>query len=187
METTAKLRYLRMSPRKVRLVVDAIRGVSVEQALVRLKFSDKRAAHPVAKLLNSAIANAEHNQDLKRDNLLIKEIKVDEGPVLKRWRSRAFGRAAGIQKRTSHISIILSEIKPSKEKAGKKQEAKKGQDVKIVRSLDEIKDTGKDKIKGKKGASSDLKDGLTQQEKSHFEKSKGPQSTKRRFFSRKSG
>ncbi|PIP28935.1 50S ribosomal protein L22, partial [Candidatus Kuenenbacteria bacterium CG23_combo_of_CG06-09_8_20_14_all_39_39] len=85
METTAKLRYLRMSPRKVRLVVDAIRGVSVEQALARLKFSDKRAVQPVAKLLNSAIANAEHNQDLKRDNLLIKEIKVDEGPVLKRW------------------------------------------------------------------------------------------------------
>ncbi|PIR81083.1 50S ribosomal protein L22 [Candidatus Kuenenbacteria bacterium CG10_big_fil_rev_8_21_14_0_10_39_14] len=187
METTAKLRYLRMSPRKVRLVVDAIRGVSVEQALARLKFSDKRAVQPVAKLLNSAIANAEHNQDLKRDNLLIKEIKVDEGPVLKRWRSRAFGRAAGIQKRTSHISIVLSEIKPSKEKADKKKGAAKSQEVKIVRSLDEIKDVSQGKTKGEKEAGSDLKDGLVQQEKFHSEKPKGPQSAKRRFFSRKSG
>ncbi|OGG87542.1 50S ribosomal protein L22 [Candidatus Kuenenbacteria bacterium RIFCSPHIGHO2_02_FULL_39_13] len=180
METTAKLRHLRMSPRKVRLVADAIRGINVEQALARLKFSDKRAAHPLAKLLNSAIANAQHNQDLKRDNLLIKEIRVDQGPVLKRWRARAFGRAAAIQKKTSHISIVLAEIKPSKEKAGKKKEDKTGQEVKIVKSLDEVKEIGQNKTK-------EEKEELSQQERSHFERSQGPKTTKRRFFSRKSG
>ena len=135
METTAKLRHLRMSPRKTRLVVDAIRGLNVAKALEVLKFSGKRAAGPVAKLLNSAIANAEHNNDLEKNNLFIKEIKVDEGPVLKRWRARAFGRASGIKKRTSHITIVLAEIKPSEKqesKKVKKQESKK--DVKVVKS-----------------------------------------------------
>lgn len=143
MESKAKLSHLRISPRKVRLVADMIRGLSVDKALNQLKFSNKKAAHPLTKLINSSVANAEHNQELKKDNLFIKEIRVDDGPSLKRWRPRAFGRAAGIQKRTSHINLVLAEINPTKEKDSKKgkKEDKKLAQAKIVKSLDEIKES----------------------------------------------
>jgi large subunit ribosomal protein L22 len=146
MQTQAKLRHLRISPRKVRLVVDAIRGQEVQAALDQLQFIRKKASLPVSKLLKSSIANAEHNHELKKDNLYIKEIKVDEGPSLKRWRPRAFGRASAIQKRTSHISLILAEIKPTTPKADKKKKQEKTLDkAKVVKSLDEIKDKPEEK------------------------------------------
>lgn len=103
----AKLRYLRMSPRKTRLVVDVIRGTKVDDALAQLKIMPKAAATPVTKLLNSAIANAEHNFNLDRKELKVKTVYVDGGPVLKRSKPRAFGRATPIHRRTSHITIIL--------------------------------------------------------------------------------
>ncbi len=109
MDVNAKARYVRMSPRKVRLVVDLIRGMTVAEARSQLKFMKKAAAEPVLKLLNSAVANAEHNFNLDTLELYVKEIKADGGPVLGRWRARAFGRAAPIRKRTTHISIIVSE------------------------------------------------------------------------------
>lgn len=112
MEVSAKLRFLRMSPQKVRLVVDIVRGLPVERAEHQLLFSRKGASQPVIKLLKSAIANAENNFKLNKDNLFIKKITVDEGPTLKRWRARAFGRAGMIRKRSSHITIILDELKP---------------------------------------------------------------------------
>ena len=109
MEVKASLRHLRMSPRKVRLVVDTVRGVDVNNAETRLKFIQKDAARPVLKLLQSAIANAEHNFKLDREKLFIKTIVADAGATLKRHRPRAMGRAAPIRKRTTHISIVLSD------------------------------------------------------------------------------
>ncbi|PIV10289.1 MAG: 50S ribosomal protein L22 [Candidatus Portnoybacteria bacterium CG03_land_8_20_14_0_80_41_10] len=105
---TAKLRHLRISPRKVRLVTDLIRGLPVEEAERQLKFLTKRAARPVLKLLNSARANAQSNNKLVKENLYIEKIVVEEGPILKRWRPRAMGRSAPIKKRTSHIVLILN-------------------------------------------------------------------------------
>jgi large subunit ribosomal protein L22 len=113
MEVKAIARHIRMSPRKVRLVVNLIRGMNVANAQSQLSFMKKAAAEPVLKLLNSAIANAIHNFSLNPDSLYIKSIAVDGGPTLGRWRARAFGRAAPIRKRTSHISIVL-ENKPEK-------------------------------------------------------------------------
>tara|TARA_Y100000310_G_C20071531_1_gene529636 strand:+ start:45 stop:455 length:411 start_codon:yes stop_codon:yes gene_type:complete len=123
MEVKAKVKYLRVSPRKVRLVVDMIRGQKVTKALDTLNFCNKWAKRPIIKLLNSAIANAKHNFNLQEEDLYIKVIKADGGPMLKRWRPRAFGRASTIRKRTSHIEIILDE-KKKKEPEVKTSKAK---------------------------------------------------------------
>lgn len=109
MEVIAKARNIRISPRKVRLVIGLVRGMDVAKAAAQLGFIHKASARPVLKLLQSAIANAEHNFKLDRGNLFIKSIVADGGPVMDRWRARAFGRAAPIRKRTSHITIILAE------------------------------------------------------------------------------
>lgn len=108
METTARLRYLRMSPRKVRLITNLIQGWPVDQAMVQLQVSKKDAVKPVLKLLRSAVANALHNHDMKRESLFITKAVVDGGPMLKRWQPRAMGRATPIRKRTSHVVIVLS-------------------------------------------------------------------------------
>mgnify|MGYP006421311207 CR=1 FL=1 len=112
MEVKAKAKGIRMSSRKVRLVVDVIRGMKVGQAQTQLHFMKKAAAEPVLKLLNSAIANATHNFQLDESNLFVKAIAADGGPTLARWRARAFGKSAPIRKRTTHISIILDELVP---------------------------------------------------------------------------
>ncbi len=111
MKVSAKLNYLRIAPRKVRLVADLIRNKSVIEAENILNFTVKKAALPLLKLLRSAIANAEHNFNLKKENLYICEILVNEGPRLKRILPRARGRADVIQKKTSHVTIILEEKK----------------------------------------------------------------------------
>ncbi|GBD33857.1 50S ribosomal protein L22 [bacterium HR34] len=111
MAVKAKLKYLRIAPRKVRLVADMVRGKKVNDALDILSFVVKRAAKPLKKLLQSAIANAENNFKLDKDNLFISKILVNEGPKLKRFMPRAMGRAFMIQKKTSHIEIELDEIK----------------------------------------------------------------------------
>lgn len=110
-QVKAYARFIRMSPRKVRLVADMVRNTPVEQALEQLQFSSKNAALPVAKLINSAIANAIHNFSLNKEDLYIKTLTVDGGPVLKRFKPRAQGRAGAIHKRTSHINIVLEERK----------------------------------------------------------------------------
>ncbi|HBK34035.1 TPA: 50S ribosomal protein L22 [Candidatus Uhrbacteria bacterium] len=108
MEVQAKARYLRTSPRKIRYVIDVIRGMQVEKAQQQLSFSKKQAAGLVLKLLNSAIANARHNFHIEdTTSLYIKHITADGGPILHRWRARAFGRSAPIRKRTTHITILL--------------------------------------------------------------------------------
>ncbi|HDQ22567.1 MAG TPA: 50S ribosomal protein L22 [Candidatus Uhrbacteria bacterium] len=125
MEVKAKLSYLRMSPKKVRLVIDLIRGSKTEEAIVQLNFINKAAKKPVLKLLNSAIANAENNFSLKKDNLYIKKIWADEAGSLKRWQPRAHGRATPIRKGISHIHIVLDEIQPTKQKTKKVKKTKK--------------------------------------------------------------
>ncbi len=106
----AELKNYRQSPRKVRLVADLIRGKKVDEALTLLTFTTKRSSDPIKKLLESAIANADHNFSLKKQDLFVKEIRVDEGYTMKRFRARAFGRAASIRKRTSHVLINLDKI-----------------------------------------------------------------------------
>jgi large subunit ribosomal protein L22 len=112
MEIKVSLNYLRMTPRKIRLVTRLISGMSIQEAEKRLKFLNKRATKPILKLLNSAIASAKNNFDLdeKRINTLyIKTINVNEGPKLKRWMPVSRGTAHPIQKKTSHIAMILDE------------------------------------------------------------------------------
>lgn len=106
-EATAKLRHLKMSPRKIRLVVDLIRGQKVSEAVRRLDNLRKAAARPVKKLLESAVANAKNNHGLKEETLFIKTAYVDGGPTLQRWTPRAMGRATPLKKRTCHITLIL--------------------------------------------------------------------------------
>ena len=115
MEVKAKAKHVRMSPRKVRLVADIIREMRVAPALNQLYFLHKRATVPVKKVIESAIANAEHNYELDKNNLYIKEITVDEGRTLHRFMPRAYGRATPIRKRTSHINVVLGEIVDSGE------------------------------------------------------------------------
>ncbi len=110
MQVKAHARHIRMSSRKVRLVIDLIRGARVEKAQTQLRFANKLAAEPVLKLLNSAIANAVHNFQLNKDDLKITSITADEGPILDRWHPRAHGRAMPIRKRSTHISIILEAV-----------------------------------------------------------------------------
>lgn len=111
MQAKAVAKQVRIAPRKVRLVVDLIRGKQVGEAVAILRHTPKTASPVVEKLLNSAIANAEHNYDMDVNNLVISEVFVDEGVTLKRFRPRAMGRASRINKRTSHITIVVSEKK----------------------------------------------------------------------------
>lgn len=109
MEVAAKLRHARMSAQKARLVADQIRGLPVEDALQTLTFSPKKAAAIIKKILESAIANAEHNEGADIDELKVERVLVDEGPTLKRWRARAKGSVNHIFKRTSHITVTVAE------------------------------------------------------------------------------
>lgn len=140
MELTAKAKYIRMSPRKVRLAVNLLKGLTYEQAVVQLQFLKKAASLPLLKLLKSAMHNAEENHELKRSNLRIKSIRVDEGPALKRWMPRAMGRATPLRKMSAHITLVLDEIVPSA-LSGKKAKVKKIDDIVKIGDIDEIKDS----------------------------------------------
>ena len=135
METSAKLKHLRIAPRKVRLVADLIRFKRCSVAIAILKFTPKRATVPMLKLLNSAIANAKNNFELDEKNLYISKITVDEGPKLKRWRPRAMGRAYPIQKKTSHINMVLKE----QEEPDKKEKAKIVKKSRNVKKAEDVK------------------------------------------------
>jgi len=110
-QAKAIARTVRIAPRKVRLVVDLIRGKQVGEAVAILRHTPKAASPVVEKVLKSAVANAEHNYDLDINSLVVSEVFVDEGPTLKRFRPRAQGRASAINKRTSHITLVVSEQK----------------------------------------------------------------------------
>ncbi|AZU59915.1 50S ribosomal protein L22 [Neobacillus mesonae] len=111
MQAKAVARTVRIAPRKARLVVDLIRGKQVGEAVAILKLTPKAVSPIVEKVLKSAMANAEHNYEMDVNNLVVAQAFVDEGPTLKRFRPRAMGRASQINKRTSHITIVLSEKK----------------------------------------------------------------------------
>jgi large subunit ribosomal protein L22 len=104
----ASSRYVRVAPRKARLIADQVRGLQIDKARALLQFSPRGAARDIGKLIESAAANAENNHDLVADEMRVAEITVDEGPTLRRFRPRALGRATPINKRTSHIAVALS-------------------------------------------------------------------------------
>lgn len=109
MEAKAVGRYIRISPQKARLVADVVRGMEVDQAITTLRFMPKKGAAILRKVIESAVANATQDEQTDVDNLYVKAITIDGGPSLKRIRPRAMGRATGIIKRTSHITVILDE------------------------------------------------------------------------------
>jgi len=145
MEVKASLKHLRMSPRKARLVMDVVRKMPVNTALDQLKFINKKATDPIACLIRSAIANGVNTYSLEADNLYIKEIRSDEGVMLKRWMPRAHGRATSIRKRGCHLNLILGEIKESGQK-----------EKKVVKVADPVKleKLAADSAKTTKGGSS---------------------------------
>jgi len=155
-EVKARLGYLRMSPKKVRLVVNAIRSMSVEEALSQLHFINKAATHPLIKLINSAVANAENNFGLEKKNLIIKKLTVNEGPTLRRWKPRAHGRATPIRKRSSHIDLLLEDIsgqQPKEKAVSKKEEAKivtPDEAKQLSKSEDKEPKAGQEKDRGPK-------------------------------------
>ncbi|MFA6322405.1 MAG: 50S ribosomal protein L22 [Candidatus Buchananbacteria bacterium] len=138
-EVKAAARFVPVSAKKARLIVDQIRGAAVEEAETYLNFANKAAVLPISKLLHSAIANAEHNFQLDKADLFIKKITANGGPVLKRWMPKAHGRATTIRKQTSHIELVLGIKDGAKIKASTKGE-KKSEEVKIVKPQDMKKD-----------------------------------------------
>ena len=153
MEIKAKLRYYRQSSRKVRLVLELIKGLDSQDALAQLEFLNKRAARTITKLLKSALANAENNYSLDPSSLYIKKVYVDQGPTLKRWRARAFGRAASIRKRSSNVTLVLEEKLPAFDQSSaveaqapklparpKRQQTTAKLEPRVVKSLQEIKE-----------------------------------------------
>lgn len=192
MEVTAKAKYVRMSPRKVRIVADLIRGLSLAKAFDQLDNTGKWAVKPIKKVLLAASASAEHDFELSKDNLYIKKIFIDEGPTLRRWKPRARGRATPIRKRTSHISIILDELvasgktkaKDKKVAAPMKLDSKPKQDdgVKIKKT----KDAGsKDKSKTKTQEKSIIDSRM--EGKGKHTKIEGQKGIANKIFRRKSG
>lgn len=106
---SAKLRYLRVAPRKVRLVADQVRGLPVQEALDLLTFARKSSAEDLSKLIRSAVANADQKGGIDVDNLVVKTVLVDQGPIIRRFLARARGSASRINKKTSHITVVLEE------------------------------------------------------------------------------
>lgn len=122
MEVKARLSNLRVAPRKARLVADLVRGKTLPQAQSILSFTTNRSSKDILKLINSAAASAKHNFHLDEQNLFVSKITVDEGIKMKRWHPMSRGRAYQIIKRTSHVAVVLSEIKPSEKKEEKTEE-----------------------------------------------------------------
>jgi large subunit ribosomal protein L22 len=123
----ASARFVRVTPMKARRVVDLVRGMAVDEALAMLRFAPQAASETVSKLLESAVSNAETTEGLDRNTLVVTKATVDEGPTMKRWRPRAQGRASRINKRTSHITLVVqpadesaNDAKTTKNKKGRK-------------------------------------------------------------------
>lgn len=109
MEAKAVAKYIRIAPRKARIVIDLIRGKSVGEAVNILRYTPKVASQPIEKVIRSAVANAEHNYDMNADELYVAEVRVDAGPVIKRYRPRAQGRIYPVLKRSCHITVVVKE------------------------------------------------------------------------------
>jgi large subunit ribosomal protein L22 len=182
-EVKAFARYIHMSPRKLRLVADMIRKARADVALEQLQFSSKNAALPIAKLLNSAIANAVHNFNLNKEDLVVKAITIDGGPVMKRMVPRAQGRAEIIRRRMAHINIIL-ESKP-------KTKSKKIRNVFAKTTAKSEAQTGKANAKasaeGQETPVEQKNDKPKAAPKNEQSLKKQTSTQKRRLFNRKSG
>lgn len=150
MEVKAQLNKLRISPRKMRLVANFVKGMSVGKARVQLEFSSKKSSDPMLKLLNSAVANAKNNFKLDENNLYISELRVNGGPVLKRSHPRAMGRAFPIKKRTCDVILTLNEL----DKIAKNEGKKAGKNVFKEKTLDAKKPSAK-KVEISKAKKSD--------------------------------
>ena len=157
-EVKASARFIRVAPRKVRLVIDQVRGLDADKALDSLRFLPKAATEPVMKLINSAIANAENNFQVDKKDLFIKKIVADDGPTIKRHQPRAFGRSTVIRKRTSHVNLILgvkagAKLKSAPKKSEQKDEIKlvNPDEVKQEASKNIDKSSGSGSAKGSKG------------------------------------
>lgn len=132
MEVKAVEKYIRISPKKARLVADMVRGENALKAQTMLKFVPKKAAQIIYKALTSAIANAENNAGLKKENLVISKITVDKGPSLKRFRPRSKGMASSLLKRTSHVTVVVSDLAAEVVEKPKKQAAVKTEIKEVV-------------------------------------------------------
>lgn len=180
----AKLKHLRISPRKVRLVADLIRGLTVEEAEKQLRFSTKKASVPILKLLNSAVANANQEDNLTKETLYIAKIIVEAGRTLKRWRPRAMGRATQIMKRTSHIILSLDQkgdLPKGKRDLSKEDKAKKTEKkVSIPPKEETISDLPKKTKETEEKKEFSLKEKSVKSEKPYSTTSQ----SKKRFFSR---
>lgn len=154
----AKLNYLRIAPRKTRLVAHLIKGLPVNEAEAQLLINPKRPSVAILKLLRSAVANAKNNQKLNPENLFVKEIRIDGGPMLKRFMPRAMGRASGIEKKTSHIMIVLGEAE--------KMKAPRFKIAKVERVSKRVKEEM-------------IKQGKKEKEEKEIEKLKGAEAQKR--------
>ncbi len=150
MKVEATLKNLRVSPRKVRLVINLIKGMDVSNALVQLSHTVKGSSREIEKLLKSAIANAENNFGLDKDNLIVSDIQAGGGPILKRWLPRAQGRATPIMKRTSNVYLVLEEkIEGLKKKTDSKAKTKKieEKEVENTEKEEKVKEIKKDSAK----------------------------------------
>lgn len=181
MQVSAKLNNYRRSPRKVRLVAEALRGLDVKKAENQLRFLVKGSTSDFEKLLKSAVANAENNFGLNKDNLYIKNIIVNEGTKLKRWLPRAYGRASLILKRTSNIEMVLAEKVEGKDR----KKVKKEREIRDVKP-EEIVKAGKSEEEAKE----EKKEVLREKEEKEFidekRKAGGARAFLRRVFRRKS-
>src|SRR3989344_5588323 len=159
-EVKAQLNNLRLSPRKVRAVIKLVKGKKVNEAIGQLDYFVRRSSEPVKKLINSAIANAENNFNMVRDNLYVKSIIVDEGVKLKRMRPKGFGRAAPIQKKTSHIRLILDELTPGLRSDKKTRAKKETADEAVKRPASGEARSGRPEIKREIGSKKGLLGGF---------------------------
>lgn len=164
-----------MSARKARLVLDVVRHMPVDKALDQLQFLNKLASEPIKKLIESAIANAEHNFSLDKNNLFVKEIKADEGVTLKRWMPKAHGRATVIRQRGSHVHVTLAEIVESGKKVARKDKVEAP--VKLEQVMAEAE---------KRAKSGEKKEGLKAKGKVNADTKSGKGFTTQ-LFNRKSG
>lgn len=189
MKVSAKLNYIRISPRKVRIMTSLIKGLDGREAVSQLERTVKRSSVPLRKLLQSAMHNGENNFGIDKDNMYVHEVKVGEGPTLKRWMPRAFGRAAQIRKRTSKIEIILEERiegRGRKTKEQMEEEKKKRMAEKEKREQALKKEREQAKKESKQSVSGILDKKKEESESKKSQKTSGKKSWVNKFFRRKS-
>lgn len=169
MDVKAKAKYIRISPRKARLVADLVRGLDLEEAFAKLAVLNKKAVKSINKLLNSALASAEHNNQLEKSNLFIKDITVNDGPTYYRWMPRAHGRATQLRKRTSIIDITLSEKVESKSMKTTKKEEK----IDTVKVDKKVNEPLEEKVELDKKEQLNKEDSIEKEEEKYDIKRKG--------------